>query len=356
MIPDQETQPYKRYQNGSTGDFWPRLSPSPSYTEWFRKNKQYVLAPVVVVAVTCLCLGLLTNTTTTTTTTTATGFIIAGGYNGSVQSSAEVFNPMTGHSCRAGNLSQTRQDAPMCHNIICGGWGSPDPDRSCERFDGASSFARLSVRLMQRRDDHLCWGLKSGEVILFGGLESKRTTERVSADGLSSSRDFNLPYDISYSCGIDLGDSFIVTGGYEDRVTVAQFSQTGFVKYLGNLNQGRRGHACSKFVDDSGKTALLVTGGYLSDSTILSSTELYLESTSTWSYAASLPSARSGISAATLDNSIFIFGGKLESSVYSKEIVSYDPSSDSWKVVGEMIQQRSFYGVSNLAEVSEVCP
>jgi len=100
-------------------------------------------------------------------------------------------------------------------------------------FDGISSFTRLPVSLVQRRDDHLCWGLQSGEVILFGSYDSKRTTERVSADGLSSSTDFNLPYDTSYSCGIDLGDYFIVTGGYEDRDTVAKYSQTGFIKYLG---------------------------------------------------------------------------------------------------------------------------
>ena len=126
------------------------------------------------------------------------GFIIAGGYSGSVQSSAEVFNPVTGHSCPVGDLPQPRQDAPLCNNIICGGYGAPDPERSCEMFDGISSFTRLPVSLVQRRDDHLCWGLQSGEVILFGSYDSKRTTERVSADGLSSSTDFNLPYDTRY--------------------------------------------------------------------------------------------------------------------------------------------------------------
>ena len=117
------------------------------------------------------------------------GFIIVGGYSGSVHRSAEIYNPVTGHSCPAEDLPQTRQDAPMCNNMICGGYGSPDPERSCEMFDGASSFTRLPVSLVQRRDDHLCWGLQSGEVIIFGSYDSKRTTERVSADGLSSSAD-----------------------------------------------------------------------------------------------------------------------------------------------------------------------
>ena len=51
--------------------------------------------------------------------------------------------------------------------------------------------------------------------------------------------------------------------------------------------------------------ALLVTGGGVGFS-YLSSTEIYLGST--WSYAASLPSARAWLSAATLDNSVFVFG------------------------------------------------
>lgn len=83
----------------------------------------------------------------------------------------------------------------MCNNMICGGYGSPDPDRSCEMFDGSYSFTKLPVSLVEKRDDHLCWGLNTGEVILFGGADSKGTTERVSADGSSSSAGFTLPYD-----------------------------------------------------------------------------------------------------------------------------------------------------------------
>ena len=123
------------------------------------------------------------------------GFIIAGGYKSRILNSAEVFNPATGHSCPVGDLPQTRRDTQMCNSMLCGGYGSPEPDRSCEMFDGSYSFTRLPVTLVERRDDHLCWGLKSGEVILLGGSSSKRTTERVSADGSSSSADFSLPYD-----------------------------------------------------------------------------------------------------------------------------------------------------------------
>ena len=127
--------------------------------------------------------------------TVGLGFIIAGGLSGSLLDTSEVFNPSTGNSCATGKLPQTREDTAMCNNMICGGNGSPEPDRTCELFDGISSFTRLPVTLVEKRDDLPCWGLNSGEVILFGGTENRRTTERVSADGSSSSADFSLQYD-----------------------------------------------------------------------------------------------------------------------------------------------------------------
>merc|ERR1711874_1516 len=217
-------------------------------------------------------------TWTTWTTTNTVGVLIAGGTTGdwsSASSSAEVFNPVTGNSCPVGDLPQNRKESPICNNMICGGLGSPDPRRSCELFDGSSSFTRLPVTLLQRRSHHLCWGLKSGEVILFGGSDdsSGNSTERISADGSSSSEDFSLPYNTSFSCGIDLGgyfdlgEYFVVTGGYitqspsmlpnsaSDVLSlVTQYSEAGFDKYLAPLNQRRFNHACTKFVDESGNT------------------------------------------------------------------------------------------------------
>ena len=62
------------------------------------------------------------------------------------------------------------------------------------------------------------------------------------------------------TCGIDVGNHYIVTGGYAidaaDYVltTVAKYSQSGLVEYLPSLNHGRHGHACSSFISDSGET------------------------------------------------------------------------------------------------------
>ena len=83
----------------------------------------------------------------------------------------------------------------MCNNMVCGG-KSIEAEKSCEKFDGISTFTSLPVRLRKRRNGHLCWGLKSGDVLLFGGDFFVLDTERVSADGSSSSPTFTLPYEI----------------------------------------------------------------------------------------------------------------------------------------------------------------
>ena len=62
----------------------------------------------------------------------------------------------------------------------------------------------------------------------------------------------------SQACGIDLGDSYVVTGGEFSRQTVAQYSLTGEVTYLADLQQGRYLHACTSFIDDNGVTVSLV--------------------------------------------------------------------------------------------------
>ena len=47
---------------------------------------------------------------------------------------------------------------------------------------------------------------------------------------------------------------FIVTGGVNSKKTVAEFTKTGQVTYLADLQVGRYWHACSKFEDDTGET------------------------------------------------------------------------------------------------------
>ena len=68
---------------------------------------------------------------------------------------------------------------------------------------------------------------------------------------------YNISY-CSWACGIDLGDSYVVTGGYYSLQRVAQYSLTGEVTDLADLQQGRAAHSCTSFIDDNGVMVSLV--------------------------------------------------------------------------------------------------
>ena len=59
-------------------------------------------------------------------------------------------------------------------------------------------------------------------------------------------------YYCSSACGIDLGDSYVVTGGEYSKKRVTQYSETGEVTFLANLTTGRWAHACGKYLGDKG--------------------------------------------------------------------------------------------------------
>ena len=65
-------------------------------------------------------------------------------------------------------------------------------------------------------------------------------------------------YYFSAACGIDLGDSYVVTGGRDNQQRVAQYSLTGEVTDLADLQEGRFLHACTSFIDNNGVMVSLV--------------------------------------------------------------------------------------------------
>ena len=71
---------------------------------------------------------------------------------------------------------------------------------------------------------------------------------------------------------------------------------------------------------------LLVTGGLLysgGDYTYLDSTEILEDNTDTWKMTAPLPSARYGLRAASVDNTIFVFGKNILYYLNISYLVSY---------------------------------
>lgn len=118
-----------------------------------------------------------------------------------VTQSSEIFNPKTRSKCSVGNLNIARTGHSMCNNMVCGG----TKERTCEKFDGTSTFTSVRVKLTGARWAHSCWGLKSGDVLLFGGYtdedwkydKDSTSAEKVSADGSSSKIAFTFDYHIA---------------------------------------------------------------------------------------------------------------------------------------------------------------
>ena len=87
----------------------------------------------------------------------------------------------------------------MCNGFICGGFyinPDIDIDDTCVKWnDEKKGFDDLDLRLVKARDNIVCWGLPSGDVLLFGGADEnygEGDVERVRKDGNSTEIVFPL--------------------------------------------------------------------------------------------------------------------------------------------------------------------
>merc|ERR1711988_681028 len=173
------------------------------------------------------------STTTTTTTTTSTpasvpGFIITGG-SGRVSSKVEIFNPVSRRTCPLPNLPEGMYHHSHCGILLCS-W------KSCLKMNSTGSFSPAPVSLLKNRVDHLCWSLPGG-----GGAWSPKTTEVISSNFNSTKPSWGLKYKTDYACGVEVDDTFIITGGWDrsapDRAlnSVVRYNSQGDSEVLPSL-------------------------------------------------------------------------------------------------------------------------
>ena len=93
---------------------------------------------------------------------------------------------------------------------------------------------------------------------------------------------FYIYFCSSHGCGIDLGESYILTGGLVSTLSrwpphskVSRYSTTGWTEDLPDLNIARYSHACSFYTTDSGDNV-----GFTS---ILQPTDIFLVLRFSWS-------------------------------------------------------------------------
>merc|ERR1712066_317884 len=109
---------------------------------------------------------------------------------------------------------------------VCGGGPYFSTETSClTLIDGTWM---TTTTLLEERWYHSSWASPSGVILLGGGSNSGRTSERIQEDGTSVSG-FPLEYDIGDSCAINLGSTVILTGGgsfLEPYNKVSEYSES----------------------------------------------------------------------------------------------------------------------------------
>ena len=63
----------------------------------------------------------------------------------------------------------------------------------------------------------------------------------------------------SYACAITDQSTGIITGGKYTMRTVSRYGSAGHIEDLPSLNQGRYGHGCGAYTDDSGEQVIVIT-------------------------------------------------------------------------------------------------
>merc|ERR1712156_1230501 len=168
----------------------------------------------------------------------------------------------------------------MCGNLLC----YYNNYNQCARWvEQLGRFVKADVTLKQYRYQHLCWERENG-VLLLGGSKSPKTTELVVIGGSASATKFNLMWPIDQSCGVDLGDRYLVIGGLINNLggtKVTQYKDGGFDRVFPDLIIGRYGHACAKFQNGNGDEAIMVIGGWI-DSKRSAQTEMMTLSSNNW--------------------------------------------------------------------------
>jgi len=238
----------------------------------------------------------------------------------------------------------------------CGGYGSDPEGQSCLKFQ-SGSWTTLTDNLVFERRYHSSWITPDGDILLIGGFHNATTTEIVYQNG-TSIRSFDLTYDTVYACSIELPDMFILTGGEHSMKKVSQYSTSGWMDDLPELNEGRNDHGCGYFYNDNMERVFLVAGGY-GGSGLISSTETLVEGDQGWNDQKPLPSGRSGLRGLSLPDTVIMTGGGIWDPGYTNtdEMLIFDPKTSNWILIGKMPSARSDHGASlvNMADVINFC-
>jgi len=315
---------------------------------------------------------------TNMTSTVREGIIISGGsdwYGNSIETSVEVFNPITGQSCLLPSLPLGLFGHTMHELTVCGGrydvdgytWDTRDTCITLSSGEWVTSHALISHRYT-----HCSWSTSSGVMLLGGDDFGAEITETVREGEYYSQPGFTLQdHELLNACAINdhSTDTVILIGGKYTTHRVTRYNSHGFVEDLPSLIVGRVGHGCGAYLKQDGSQVLLVTAGLaaLDDGDeVLSSTEILTSTSSTWVLLNdNLPKQMFDVKIATIAGDLYMTGGvdcgdsadDYEDCIQTDNVYQWMGTSSSWVEVGKMKVARSWHAVSsiNMEEVIQYC-
>jgi N-acetylneuraminic acid mutarotase len=335
--------------------------------------------------------------------------LVAGGYDGSVLATAEVFDPAAGAWQPTGSLLQPRNGGtavvlPTGKVLVAGGSDGVAFLDTAELYDPQTGTWSAAAPMMVARDGHNLTVLADGRVLASGGRDNSSSLPLATevydpAAGAWLATPGSLAVGHLDATATRLADGrVLVAGGSSESVGIAVAEifdpATGQWSATGSMTTGRTRHSATLLRDGtvlaaggfgsayltssetydpvagtwsltSGTLAkarskqaavllpngkVLVAGGFNATDGALALTEAFDPATRTWSAAGSLATARYGASGVLLPGGRVLLATGATGSSYTATAEIYDPAVPSWSAAGSMAEGRSSSAATLLAD------
>lgn len=268
---------------------------------------------------------------------------------------AELYDPATKAWSPAGAMATARylHAATLLPNgkvLVSGGISVSTAVPTNELYDPVTNTWSAAAPMIAPRFSHTATLLNNGKVLVSGGLNvstaiataelyDPATNTWAATGSMATSRYY-------HTANLLPNGKVVVTGGFSNTVvaTAEQYdTATGTWAAAGSMTQARHQHAAALLAD--GK--LLVSGGVNDDhgKATIASAELYDPSTNSWSVVGSMAQPRNRHTASVLANGKVLVMGGVELGALGGETVLasaelYDPASKTWSSAGAMSAPR----------------
>lgn len=275
--------------------------------------------------------------------------------------SAELYNPATGAFTTTGNLNTGRifNTATLLNSgqvLVAGGSDSNwNQIGTAELYDPTSSAFTFTGSLNTPRTSHTATVLNNGQVLIAGGWTSNG--DYITSDAANgelydptsgtfvATGSMNAPRDTHTATLLNNG-TVLITGGFDSNSNVLSSAEiydpmAGAFTLTGSLNIGRAVHTATLLNNGM----VLIAGGYDINGNAVASAELYNPETNTFTLTGGLNVPRyDGTQGALLNNGTVLLAGGQDNNgntLASAEI--YDPVAGTFTLTGNMNSTRQSF-------------